>query len=131
MQRHYSNELIVWSDENLKPAINWDKSIKKNLETSEIVIFFLSNGFISSDYIEKVEIKNALERFKQKKQIIVPVYIERISTKFLPFKDKQYLPSGTPLKKWDDQNDAWIEIQEGLIKIIDDVKSGNTSEYFE
>jgi hypothetical protein len=60
-----------------------------------------------------------------------PVYIEKVSKALLPFSENQFLPNGIPLKKWKDKNDAWIKIQEGLLSIIKDVKTGKTREYFE
>ncbi len=130
IQNHYFDSLVAWTDAEIKPGSNWDNKIKKEIEGADIIIFLITPNFLASDYIMNTEMKNALERFKEKKQIIVPVYIEGVAKALLPFKDKQYLPSGTPLKKWRDKNDAWIKIQESIIKLIDDVKAGNTAEYF-
>ena len=131
IQNHYADNLIVWSDSKLKPATNWYPKIKKEIEEADMVIFFLSNSFLASDYIKQKEISLALERYKQKKQIIIPIYIEEIPKKLLPFSDKQYLPSGKPLKDWRPQNKGWVKIQEGLITIIDDINAGNAEEYFD
>lgn len=131
IQNYYAENIEVWSDIKLKPATGWDNKIKNEINSADIIIFFLSNGFLSSNYIKEIEIEKALERYRDKKQIIVPVYIEKIARKLLPFSDKQYLPSGKPLKNWRPQNDAWVKIQDGLIKIIDDIRNGNIGEYFE
>lgn len=130
IQNHYEDNLEVWSDIQLKPAASWDNQIKHEINNAHLIIFFLSNGFLASNYIKEVEISNALERYSQKKQIIVPVYIEEIPKKLLPFSDKQYLPSGKPLKEWKPQNKGWVKIQDGLISIIDDIRNGNTNDYY-
>jgi GTPase SAR1 family protein len=131
IQNHYAEDLEVWSDIKLKPAAGWDNKIKNEINAANVIIFFLSNGFLASNYINETEIQKALGRYRQKQQIIVPIYIEEISKKLLPFSDKQYLPGGKPLKEWRPRNKAWVKIQDGLITIIDDIKGGNTSEYFE
>jgi len=74
--------------------------------------------------------EKALERFSQKTQITVPVYIESVSKKLLPFKDKQYLPGGNPLKEWKPRSRAWTAIQNGIITLSYDIKKGNTAGYF-
>ncbi len=101
------------------------------MENADIIIFLITSSFLASDYIKNTEIKNALEKFKQGRQIIVPIYIEEVATELLPFKVTQYLPSGVPLEDWELKNKAWVKIQTGIIALIKDIKAGNTSEYFE
>ena len=131
IQNHYDENLLAWTDAGIKPGSNWDAKIKREMENADIIIFLITNSFLASDYIKNTEIKNALERFKQGRQIIVPIYIEDVSKRLLPFKEKQYLPSGVPLEDWEQKNKAWVKIQDGIITLIDDIKAGNTSEYFE
>lgn len=122
--------LIVWTDKEIKPGTNWDNIIKNNMETADIVLFLISNSFVSSKYIKETEIIKATERYKAGEQIIVPIYVQKVNEELLPFSEKQFLPDGTPLKKYKDRNDAWLKIQKGLMKIIKDIKAGEKQEYF-
>ena len=122
--------LSVWTDEQIQGGMNWNTAIQKELENADIVLFLISSSFAASKYSKTVEIKNAVERFKQGKQIIVPIYIETVAKELLPFREKQYLPGSKPLKDWKQRNDAWVKIQSGLIKIFKDVKEGKTEPYF-
>ncbi|MEJ7740131.1 MAG: hypothetical protein WKF97_22145 [Chitinophagaceae bacterium] len=70
-------------------------------------------------------------RFKEKKQIIVPVYIERVPKILLPFNEKQFLPGSIPLEEWEPKSKAWTKIQDGIITLIDDIRAGNTRKYFD
>ncbi|MEP6553545.1 MAG: COR domain-containing protein [Ferruginibacter sp.] len=131
IQNYYGQQITVWTDKKIRPGSMWDTAIKNQLNAADIILFFLSNSMLASNYIKDVEIKAALERYQQKNQIIVPVYVERIATALLPFPDRQYLPGGTPITDWNRQNDAWVKVQEGIIEIIKDIRAGNANLYFE
>jgi hypothetical protein len=131
IKNNYDETLEISTDSSIKPGSNWDNKIKKSIGEADIVLFLITSSFLASDYIKRTEIKNAMQRYNEKKQIIVPLYIEGVAKKLLPFRDKQYLPSSKPLKKYTDKSDAWILVQEGIIKLIDDIKTGKTLEYFE
>ncbi|GLU51537.1 hypothetical protein Dfri01_09980 [Dyadobacter frigoris] len=127
---HFKGQVTTWSDKDTPPGADYNNTIKRELKKSQIFICFLTNSFMSSDYINSVEIKIAQELKNSGEMIIVPIYVERISSDFLPFKDLQFLPRKMmPLKKWPDENDAWIDIQQGLKEIIDDIILGNTYKY--
>ncbi|MEP7110863.1 MAG: leucine-rich repeat protein [Ferruginibacter sp.] len=130
IQHAYKGNLEVFSDKNIKPGAPWNDKINYEIDSADIMIVFLTNGFITSDYIKEIEIKKSLERNMQKKLIIVPIYIEKIAPRLKPFSDLQYLPGEKPVKEWRPQSDAWVKIQDGLFIIIDDIKKGNTTEYY-
>lgn len=127
---HYDDNIIVWTDAEIKPGCNWDDTIINELELSDIVLFLITSNFLASDYILNTEIKKAIGRFKQKKQIIVPIYLQEVSKKLLPFKEKQYLPNGTALENWKSKSKGWTKIQDGIIDIIDDIRNGKTNQYY-
>lgn len=131
IQNNYEVGLVAWTDAGIKPGVNWDNKIKKEIKNADIILFLITSSFLASDYIKNTEIKNALERFKEKKQIIVPIYIESVARKLLPFKEKQYMPGSTPLDEWEPRSKAWAKIQEGVITLIDDITAGNTGDYFQ
>ena len=79
IQNHYYDSLVAWTDAEIKPGSNWDNKIKKEMAAADIIIFLITPKFLASDYIRNTEMKNALERFKEKKQIILPIYIEGVS----------------------------------------------------
>ncbi len=52
--------IIIWNDNHIKPGEEWDQKIKEQLFTSRIIIFLISKEFLSSEYINRVEIKTTL-----------------------------------------------------------------------
>ena len=132
IKNHYSSNLKIISDGELKPGMNWDNKLKQFLQDATISVFLISQAFLASDYIKRVEIEAALQRFKEKKQIIIPILLRTVSKKLLPFKDKQYLPGGLkPIDKWNNKDEAWVNVVDGIIKVIDDINEGKLNEYFE
>jgi internalin A len=131
IKNHYNDDILVWSDGEIKPGCDWDSTICKKIENADIVLFLITNHFLASDYIKNTEIKKSITKFRQREQIIAPVYIEEVSKKILPFKEKQYLPGGNALEYWQPKSRGWTKIQDGIITLIDDVKNGNTKDYFD
>ena len=110
-----------WEDGELLPGDNWDEVIKKNLDEADIVLFLLSIDFLNSNYIEKNEIKLAIEKHKKGKLKIVPIMLRKCYIDGTIFSQTQGLPTGLePIqsKKWDSQDDAYFNVVNGLSKII-------------
>ena len=51
---------IFWKDDQLLPGENWDTEIAKGMEESNLAFFFVSAGFLASDYIMDIEFKELL-----------------------------------------------------------------------
>lgn len=131
IRNHYLNNIIIWNDAELKPGHIWNKNIKSELKNSQIVIFLLSNNFLSSEYIKKTEIIEALKDYQNRKKIIIPICIEQIPVKLIPFKDFHCLLMNKPLDEWVNQNKAWQIIVDGIIGVIDDIQNNNLEHYYE
>ena len=116
-------KISVWTDDNILAGKQWDKVIKENLDRSEIIIFLVSQNFIASEYINKKEIKPALQNDKM---IIIPVLIGAIQLEKFELKSYQLLPKGAkPVDEWEPQNKAWVNVVDALDKVINDL-NGNT-----
>jgi internalin A len=59
-----NGDINYWHDRMIEPGTKWDDEIKKEMETSDIIIFLLSPDFIATNYIFDIEIPKALEHFK-------------------------------------------------------------------
>lgn len=55
-------DLDTWYDGFLTAGDKWDSAIKSKMDSAEIVVFVLSDRFLSSDYIKKVEIAQVLRK---------------------------------------------------------------------
>jgi hypothetical protein len=106
--------IASWSDIKLVAGEEWDKSIKRELEEANIILFLVSSDFIASDYCYDVEVKNALVRHEKREAVVIPVIIRPCLWQGAPFAKFQATPIDTsglePITKWQNLDDAWYHV---------------------
>jgi hypothetical protein len=111
-----------WNDRYIIPGQEWDAEIKQKLNNSHIVIFLISSDFMASNYINDVEIKNTMDRHNNNEIIIIPVIIRHCDFKSLGLNKFQALPKdANPVKSWIDQDEAWVNVIEGIKSTIGNI----------
>ena len=119
-----NKSVSVWTDKDILPGDKWDQLIKKKLSESEIMLFLVSQDFIASDYINNIEIKNALE---SNRLIIIPIIVRPVEMSQLVLNSFQVLPSGAkPISKWDNKDDAWVDVIRALKTVFDKINGKNS-----
>jgi formylglycine-generating enzyme len=112
------NTLEIWNDGQILAGQDWDKAIKIRLETAQLILLFVSVDFIDSDYIEKTELKTALERHQRGEVTLIPIivracdwgeYFEIGRFQALPNGGKPILSNHFPFI-----DDAHLEISTGI-----------------
>lgn len=118
-------DLTVWYDGEILPGQDWDKAIKKQLSTADIVLLFISKHFFNSEYIEKEELKKALERHKKGEAVVVPVIVKHcLWDAHEEISSLQVLPKdGKPISSWKETDEAWEDVARGILKIIQNIKT--------
>lgn len=112
-------DIEVWTDGEIELGNEWDDEIKNALAESEIVLFLISSDFVNSEYIDGVELKKAMERYQKKDLIIIPVIIRFCDFSSLKLSRFQAAPAGgKPISKWDDHDEAYVNVVMGLKKVI-------------
>jgi internalin A len=105
----------VWTDRMLEPGEKWDHGITQNLENADLVLLLLSNAAMASSYIQKVEVKRALEHDKAGTAVVVPIILERCHWNLNELKDLQAVPKDAkPLREWKPRNAGWFNVMEQL-----------------
>jgi hypothetical protein len=125
-------DLTVWYDGEILPGQDWDKAIKEQLAAADIVLLFISKHFFNSEYIEKEELKKALERHKKGEAAVVPVILkpclwdvqEEIAA-------LQVLPKdGKPISNWVDIDTAWENVGRGIQILLKKIKDDQYEKMF-
>lgn len=115
-----SEKIEAWNDEELLPGSSFDDEIKQKLEQSDIIILLISSDFINSDYCYEIEMQNAMTRAEKKECHVVPVIVRACLWKKTPLGNIIALPKdGKPVKTYEDMDEAYLEIAEGIEKIVD------------
>lgn len=113
-------DLTVWYDGEILPGQDWDKVIKEQLATSDIVMLFISKHFFNSEYIEKEELKKALERHKKGEAMVVPVIVKPCAWDLhREISNLQVLPKdGKAVMSWGDADEAFTDVVKGVQRTL-------------
>lgn len=105
-----NNLISVWFDERLE-AGRWDDQIRHELMTSDIVLFFVSDAFLRSDYIMNKEVPETLKRATDGYCHLIPIILSGLDIDTTPFADFTVFPSrARPVLDWDSRADAWDSV---------------------
>ena len=113
----------VWWDGEIIPGTEWDIEIKNHVDEADIIILLTSNAFLVSDYIDRVELKEAIERHIANISRVIPIIVKPCAWYKSPLGKLQALPENPeggikPVSHWSDEHDAYFAIQEGVGKAI-------------
>jgi len=112
-----------WNDTEILPGAEWDREIKQQLRTSNIVLFLMSSDFMASDYINNIEIKNAFERYHENEIIILPIILRPFDFENSGFNQFKTLPKdGRAITTWENQDLAFLDVVKGLEMVIKNYK---------
>lgn len=118
---HYIN---AWHDGKIKPGDLWERSILKEIESSDIILLLVSIDFINSKYCYEVELERALELHASGKAKVIPIILRSCLWHQMTFGKLQALPrEGRPVKEWPDQDQALAGIAEGVRQIAEELRS--------
>ena len=117
-------DLVIWYDGEILPGQDWNMVIKNQLETADIILLFISKYFFNSEYIEKKELKDALQRHREGKVIIIPIIVKPCVWDAHPaIGTFQVLPKDAkPVSSWKDIDEAWENVSRGVLRIIEQRK---------
>ena len=124
------NLIEIWQDEMIQVGSDWDETIRKNLKEADIIILLISQSFIASDYIYRVELQEALTKH-QEKNTIFPILIKdcdyqhlatSLNGKTISLSKSQLVPSKDgrlrAIQEWSVPDNAWVKIIKALRKKI-------------
>ncbi|WP_300566723.1 toll/interleukin-1 receptor domain-containing protein [Flavobacterium sp.] len=121
-----TNIISDWTDREILGGEKWDERIKKNLEDSKIILFLVSASFMSSNYINEIEIQQSIKMHKKGDAVIIPIIIRYCDFKSLPLNEYQALPKNAkPIEDWKPRAKGWLDVVNQLKDIITKLKSAN------
>lgn len=93
--------------------------IDEHLESANIILLLISSDFLASDYCYDQEMKRAMEHHAQRKACVIPIILRNCDWRDAPFGKLQALPKdGKPINTWNDIDDAFTDVVEGLKRTI-------------
>lgn len=88
-----------WHDGLIDPGGNIDENVKKALSNSQVIILIITDYYLSSHYCMEIELKEAIERERQGKCIVIPVMFQEsvLSEDLLFFSHNRVPKDGKPI----------------------------------
>lgn len=118
-----------WHDRKIGAGSEWAGEINERLNTADIILLLVSPDFLASDYCYDVEVKRAMERHEAGQARVIPVLLRVSDWQHAPFSKLQALPKNAkPVKKWEDRDEAFQEIAEGIRKAVEEMTVGSARE---
>ncbi len=109
-----------WSDREIVAGTAWEAEINKELEAADIVLMLASPAFIASEFCYGVELKRALERYKNGEAFVIPVVLRPCVLDGTPLAGLQALPKeAKPVTKWSNRDSAFVDVVEGIQRAVD------------
>jgi hypothetical protein len=116
----------VWHDRDISAGTEWEQEITEHLNHAQIILLLVSPDFMDSDYCYGIEMKNAIERHKQGKAIVIPIILYHVHWQGEPLGNLQALPTDAkPVTgaSWHSLNEALFDVAEGIRKVVDRLRS--------
>jgi len=111
--------LRLFYDMDIAPGGAWDEELRRQLDASFVVMFFLSPDAMQADYIWRVELPAALELHGQGRARVVPILLRECAWKETPLARFQMLPRNLrPVDTARPRSRAWQLIVEELRALL-------------
>lgn len=118
------NIINMWDRRRIIAGKNRKNEIDQHLNSASIILLLVSANFIDSDdYIHSVELERALELHEGGRAQVIPVILRPVDWQETLFGGLEPLPTnGKPVTKWDDHDSAFLDIVEGIKKVIESLR---------
>lgn len=117
-----SSRVSVWSDKEIDASKEWNREIRRELESADLILLLVSVDFNASDFIWEHELAAAMERHEAGTAKVLPVVLRRCDWDSMPYAKLQAVPrSATPVTEFEDRDQAFTEIAEAIEGLVDEI----------
>ena len=115
--------ITEWHKRKIIAGMEVLSEIDVHLNEADLILLLVSSDFMASEYCEN-QVKRALARYKAGEAHVVPVLLRPTDYEDAPFAKLQFLPTnGEPVTKWNDRDEAFLDIVKGIRNLIGAVSS--------
>lgn len=108
--------ITIWHDQDILAGDKWREAIFSNLADSDVLLYLTSSHSLDSDNCNK-EFEKALDAEIR----VIPILLKRCNWLAHRLSEFQCLPlkgKPIPISNWENENDGWQNVVEGLQKTI-------------
>ncbi|WP_273567016.1 TIR domain-containing protein [Maribacter halichondriae] len=109
------HNITLWHDDPIDSGQPWKPRDESRLNKADIFLLLVSNAFMHSEFIQQLEFKRVIDRYKEDGTIVIPIILDdcpwdidfKSDDYNFNFKELQVLPEGAePLSDWDSTEQA-------------------------
>jgi hypothetical protein len=113
----YEGHIAAYHDRMIMAGQDWDREIDTQLQSADVILFLVSEGFLKSRYCREIEVKAALDREGKGEAFVIPIIVSDCPWRDEVFARLQALPpDGKPLLDAKGSVDAGL--LEGVIEAL-------------
>src|SRR4051794_17722446 len=121
-------DVAFWNDAYIRAGDEFDKEIKRDLVTADLVLALVSADFGASSYIVKNELAPALARHELSEAAFVPILVRPCVWKRMPFAKLEMLPKDeneqlVAVSLWENEDVVFTRIAERIGEVIDALRA--------
>jgi TIR domain len=113
-----NGQIVTLDCLNISPGNDREYERGVRLVAANIVLLIISKHFVSDDLCWNM-MEQAIERYQTGKLRVVPIRYRPVYYDSAPFAELSMLPKGNPISRWDDPDEAYKNIVEGIIELVD------------
>jgi hypothetical protein len=113
--------ISAWHDRQIVAGSEWEEEIDRHMRSADIILLLISPDFVASKYCYEIELPDAIARHEAGEAYVVPILLRPTAGwKHLPFAKLQVYPSGgKPITQWADQDNAFVDVVEGIERAVE------------
>jgi len=106
-----------------------NKSISKEIESSQIILLLVSANFLASDYCYEKEMIRAMEKHEEESAVVIPVILHPCDWHSSPFGKLRATPTdGKPVSMYANQHEAFSIVAKDIREAIENLPKPTASE---
>ncbi len=113
-----------WQDGAIEAGTERVAQIKTALETADVILLLISPYFMASDYINDVELEQALERHREGSARVIPIMLRPTDTMGTTIATLQALPrNAQPITTWSNPDEAFFDVAKEIRRTVEALQS--------
>ncbi len=108
-----------WHDGRITPGTEWSAEVRRQLDEADVVLLLVTADFLAWSQGWEVEVCRSMERHDLGEACVVPVILRPCDWRNTPLAKLQEVPKdGTPVTRWPDPEDAWVDVAQRIRKLV-------------
>ena len=121
------HDVSIWHDDPIYTGQQWQPQIESRLNDADIFLLLISDAYMHSEFINQLEFKRVIDRYKEDKSKVIPILIEncpwdinfRSDDYNFNLKELQVLPEqGKPIADWASLDEVLDNITAAVASVI-------------